>query len=60
MNKETAFEQVSDFILSTFQDILKDPSGELHYPYISPGGPYATNLWDWGFILDPLCHLQNL
>ena len=47
MNQTTAFQQVSEFILSTFQDTLKEPSGELHHPYISPGGPYATNLWDW-------------
>ena len=47
MNQTTAFQQVSEFILSTFQDTLKEQSGELHYPYISPGGPYATNLWDW-------------
>ena len=47
MDQTTAFQQVSEFILSTFQDTLKEPSGELHYPYISPGGPYATNLWDW-------------
>ena len=47
MNQTTAFQQVSEFILSTFQDSLKEPSGELHYPYISPRRAYATNLWDW-------------
>ena len=37
MDQTTAFKQVSEFILSTFQDTLKDASGDLHHPYISPG-----------------------
>ena len=36
MNQTTVFQQVSEFILSTFQDTLKKPSGELHHLYISP------------------------
>lgn len=60
MNQTTAFQQVSEFILSTFQDTLKEPSGELHYPYISPRRAVRHQSLGLGFILDPLCHLQNL
>ena len=34
-------------ILASLQGTLKDPSGELKHPYISPGGVYSKTLWDW-------------
>ena len=35
------------FILGTIGDTLKQADGFLKHPYISPGGPYAVQLWDW-------------
>jgi putative isomerase len=39
--------KIIEEILESVQGTLKEPEGELKHPYLSPGGPYATNLWDW-------------
>ncbi|MBN2641416.1 MAG: hypothetical protein JXR78_07180 [Victivallales bacterium] len=39
--------KISDYVLGTAGDILKEPAGLLKHPYISPGGVYSDNLWDW-------------
>ena len=36
-----------DFIAKTFINTLRQPEGGLAHPYITPGGPYAKDLWDW-------------
>lgn len=43
----TKAHKISDYVLDSVQDILKEPSGILKHPYISPGGVYSDNLWDW-------------
>lgn len=43
----TKAQKISDYVLGSVQDILKEPSGILKHPYISPGGVYSDNLWDW-------------
>ena len=47
MDFKTDFRLVADFIHRTFPDTMKPASGNLHYPYVAPGGPYSDNLWDW-------------
>ena len=39
--------RLREFIAKTFTDTLKPAEGELAHPYITPGGPYAKDLWDW-------------
>lgn len=36
-----------DKILAFLPTTFKEPEGVLSHPYISPGGPYSTQLWDW-------------
>lgn len=43
----TKTHKISDYVLDSVQDILKEPSGILKHPYISPGGVYSDTLWDW-------------
>ncbi len=40
-------DSLAEYILKTVPDTLKEPSGLLKHPYISPGGVYARTLWDW-------------
>lgn len=40
-------EELTAFIRTAFPDSLKSAGGCLNHPYITPGGPYATTLWDW-------------
>lgn len=35
------------FIFSSVEETLKPAKGILKHPYVSPGGPYAVQLWDW-------------
>ena len=51
MDLQQKLQVVQNFILGTFGDTLKPASGCLVHPYISPGGPYAVQLWDWDYIL---------
>ncbi len=40
-------EKLLELILPSFEATLKEAAGELKHPYISPGGCYSSNLWDW-------------
>lgn len=44
MNK---YEPLHAFVASGLTRIFREPCGLLRHPYIDPGGPYGTNLWDW-------------
>ncbi len=61
---QTKLKNVTDFILKTFPDTMKESSGILKYPYISPGGPYSQTLWDWDsywtlLAIFGICERQN-
>jgi putative isomerase len=40
-------EIIGKTIKNAFADTLKEASGGLQHPYISPGGVYSVDLWDW-------------
>lgn len=39
--------EIKNYILSHFKDILKPPVKNLKYPFIVPGTGYMTELWGW-------------
>ena len=43
----TKNQKILDVIRNSFPGTLKEPAGNLKHPYISPGGVYAADLWDW-------------
>lgn len=49
MNLETIERQkmITEKILAFLPTTFKEARGVLKHPYISPGGPYSTQLWDW-------------
>ena len=47
MQSSERLSRLRDFIAKTFTDTLKPAEGGLAHPYITPGGPYAKDLWDW-------------
>ncbi|MBP5300055.1 MAG: hypothetical protein J6Y80_01495 [Victivallales bacterium] len=47
MDSTPRLARLRDFIAKTFTDTLKEPAGALRHAYITPGGPYAKDLWDW-------------
>ena len=47
MDTSPRLSRLREFIAKTFTDTLKPAEGGLAHPYITPGGPYAKDLWDW-------------
>ena len=49
MNHESLARQelITEKILTLLPTTFKESQGVLRHPYISPGGPYSTQLWDW-------------
>jgi len=40
-------EIIQSFIIQRIGDVLKQPHGFIHYPFIDPGSVYDGNVWDW-------------
>ncbi len=38
---------ITEKVLNSLPSTFKEAAGILKHPYISPGGPYSTQLWDW-------------
>ena len=38
---------IKQYFLRNARRVLKNPVGELRYPFLDPGSGYEGDLWDW-------------
>lgn len=53
---------LKDYLLKNAARVFKEPTGDLHYPFIDPGSGYEGELWDWDsyFTAKGICEMFSL